>query len=259
MASQKPTKAVVLAAGEGTRLRPLTLDQPKPMLPIAGHPLLEHTLALLRQHGIADVAVNLHHRPEVITEYFSGVSEPHIVYSYEDHLLGTAGAAKKLSHFLDTTFVLVYGDMLIDIDLSDLLAYHRSLSAALTIAVYPEVEDPARCGIVEVDATGRALSFVEKPPKPKSNLANGGIYAIEPEVLREISDGSADFGRDVFPALIARGIPVYVWRIPSYAYYLDIGSFERYEQACRDACEGRIRILQLDHTKSVSRREAPRC
>jgi len=238
-------KALVLAAGEGTRLRPLTLDRPKPMLPIGGRPMLEHTLALLKQHGVRDVAINLHHKSEVITSYFSRFSDMNIVYSHEAEILGTAGAAKKLAHFLDSTFFVIYGDVLTDLDLSALLAYHRAKDAAITIVLY-EVEDPTRCGIVEVDRSGRVGSFVEKPSAPKSNLANAGIYVVEPSVLSHIPGGFADFGFDVFPALIAANAAFYAFPIHSDTYLLDIGSLERYAQACRDAEEGRICLLHLE-------------
>lgn len=134
--------------------------------------LLEHTLALLGRHGVRDIAVNLHCRPGVITSYFSGVSGLDLVYSYEDQILGTAGAAKKLARYLDTTFFLIYGDVLTDLELSSLLNYHRSRDAQMTIVAY-RVDEPTRCGIIEADASGRAISFVEKPVNPASDLVFG--------------------------------------------------------------------------------------
>lgn len=238
-------KAFILAAGEGTRLRPLTLDRPKQMVPILGRPLLEHTLALLRLHGVHDIAINLHYKPEVVTAYLASIPSFRFVYSYENPILGTAGAAKKVEAFLDSTFFLIYGDVLTDLDLSALLEFHRSTSAQMTIAVY-RVEDPERCGIVEADLSGRVRSFVEKPANPSSNLASTGIYVMEPAILRHIPDGFSDFGYHVIPELIGRGIPIYCVTIGPGTYLLDIGSLERYEQACRDAEEGRVRLLSLD-------------
>ncbi len=159
--------------------------------------------------------------------------------------MGTAGAAKKLSQFLDSTFFLVYGDVLTVLDLSALLSFHRSQAAHVTIVVY-QVEDPTRCGIVDVDTTGRVRGFVEKPADPASNLANAGIYVVEPTILSWIPDGFCDFGYHVFPSLLAEGIPIYSWTVDSDTYLLDICSLERYEQACDDALKGRIRMLRLD-------------
>jgi mannose-1-phosphate guanylyltransferase/mannose-1-phosphate guanylyltransferase/phosphomannomutase len=167
-----------------------------------------------------------------------------LVHSYEDPILGTAGAARKLGWFLDTTFVLVYGDVLTDIDLSSLIAFHRSHSVEMTMVVY-RVEDPTRAGIVDIDASGRVVSFVEKPRVPTSDLANAGIYIVEPSVLDLIPDGFADFGFDVIPRLISVNRPIAAWPIRPDDYLLDIGSIERYEQACRDAQNGRISMLRL--------------
>lgn len=215
------------------------------MLPIGGRPLLEHTLALLKSHGVRDVAVNLNYKPEAITAYFAGVSSLSIFYSHEESILGTAGAARRLAPFLDSTFFLMYGDVLTDLDISALLLQHRSNAAHLTIVVYA-VEDPARCGIVETGASCRVLSFAEKPANPTSNLSNAGIYVVEPSILQYIPEGFSDFGYDVIPSLIARRIPVYAYYPDQTANLLDIGSKERYAQACRDVEKGSIQLLSLE-------------
>ncbi len=230
------TRAMILAAGEGTRLRPLTATIPKPMLPLADRPLLEHLLDLLRCHGVSEVAINLHHLPQVIPAHFGdgrrfGVR---ITYSYEERLLGSAGAIKKLEGLFDETFLVLYGDVLTDLDLTALRAFHGARGAALTMALH-QPPDLTRCGVVEIDPEGRVLSFREKPAPDEvcSPWANAGVYVVEPEVQRFIPAGQPfDFGADLFPLLLERGLPVYGYA--TGAYVLDIGSTERYRQAERD-------------------------
>ncbi|MHB8491832.1 MAG: nucleotidyltransferase family protein [Solirubrobacteraceae bacterium] len=248
-------KALLLAAGEGTRLRPLTDRIPKPMLPIDGRPLLEHLVGLLRAHGVTEVAINLHHRGEAITDHFGdgtglGVR---IVYSHEESMLGSAGAAKRLERFLDEPFLVLYGDVLTDVDLTRLGALHRRSGAAATVAVYP-VDDPARCGVVELDATGRVRRFVEKPApgETESSLGNAGVYCLEPDVLSLVPpEAPSDFGHDLFPRLLDSGRTMVAYHDPG-AYYLDIGSIERYEQAQSDARAGRIDLPALAGPDAVA-------
>jgi NDP-sugar pyrophosphorylase family protein len=234
-------KALLLAAGEGTRLRPLTLDRPKPMLPISGRPVLDHLVRLLRWHGVGEIAINLHYRPEAIVEYFADGRDfdVSIRYSHEEQLLGSAGAARQLQSFFDGPFFVLYGDVLTSIDLTRMAAGHRATGALATMALY-EVEDASRCGMVATQADGRVTRFVEKPPAGWANgmLANAGIYVVEPAALRFIPESRPyDFGQHLFPDLLARGLPLYA--CPASAYVLDIGSFERYAQAEADALDGR--------------------
>jgi NDP-sugar pyrophosphorylase family protein len=236
-------RALVLAAGEGQRLRPLTLHMPKPMVPVGGRPVLEHLIALLRLHGITDIAINLHYRPDAIVDYFRDGREfgVAITYAHEAHLLGSAGAARALDAFLTDTFVLLYGDVLTTVDLSALVARHRETGAAGTVGVY-EVDDPSRCGIVEMDASGRITSFVEKPAPGTvtGNLANSGILVLETSILREIPpDEPYDFGLHLFPELLAQGVPLFGERLDGYI--LDIGALDRLEQAEADHLSGRFR------------------
>jgi dTDP-glucose pyrophosphorylase/phosphoheptose isomerase len=226
-------KAVILAAGEGTRLKPLTERYPKPMLPVGGRPLLEHLLELLRSHGIREVAINLHQHPEVVTDYFGDGSRlgMKILYSHEERLLGTAGALKKLSSFLDDTFVVLCGDLLTDADLTSLTEFHRWRDAVATTALY-RVEEPGRAGLVDVATNGRILQFEEKPPPDRrfTDLACAGIYIFEPSVLAEIPDESpSDLGRHLFPRLIDKRLPFY--GLEGLGQVLDIGSAERYALA----------------------------
>lgn len=235
-------KALLLAAGEGTRLRPLTLDRPKPMVPVGGRPVLEHLVALVRAHGVTEIAINLHYKPDPLVAHFGdgsrfGVS---ITYSPEVELLGSAGAAKQLEPFLDETFFVLYGDVLTNLDLTSLAAHHRSAGALVTVALY-EVEDATRAGIVDLTPDGRIARFVEKPAADQvfSNLANAGVYVAEPEVLRQIPMGRPyDFGTDLFPRLLEGGLPLAGLRAPGYV--LDIGSPERYRQAEIDWRAGRF-------------------
>jgi len=236
-------KAMLLAAGEGARLRPLTLHRPKVMLPIAGQPLLVHTLRWLKRYGVEQVAINLHHKSEAITSYCGdgrswGVE---ITYSYEEKLLGTAGAVRKLRPFFDETFVLVYGDVLTDLPLDALLRFHREKgpgppSGYLTMALY-RVPDPTAVGLVGLDEEGRVVAFKEKPRPEEvfTDLANSGILVLEPGIIEHIpADTFYDFGHHLFPKLLEEGVPMYGWPIPPQTYLLDIGTPENYERARRE-------------------------
>jgi len=236
-------KAFILSAGLGTRLRSLGLDVPKVMAPIAGRPLLEHHIALLREQGIHELIVNLHYLPEKITEHFGDGSKfgVHITYSREPELLGTAGAVKKMEHLLrDETFIVLYGDNLIQVEFAPLLEFHRTRRAVATVALF-ESPEPWTGGVVEMEADGRVRRFVEKPdPKEVStNLINAGIYVLESQVLDAIPAGQfRDFGRDVFPKLLADGKAVYAMK--PRAYVQDVGTPERLAKAQRDFERGLV-------------------
>ena len=238
------TRALILAAGEGTRLRPLTLDRPKPMVPIAGRPLLEHTVGWLRGHGVREIAINLNYCPDVIVAHFGDGTEfgVAITYSYEDPLLGTAGAARKVDEFLgDRACVVVYGDVLTDLDLPALLAFHHRQVAqypttAATLSLY-HVPNPTEVGLVGLDGGGQVTRFVEKPSPEEvfTDLANAGVLVVEPSAIGLIPPATFyDFGRDLLPRLLGLGIPLFGWVIPDGTYLLDIGSPEKYAQAQRE-------------------------
>ena len=228
-------KAMILAAGEGTRLRPLTDRCPKPMLPVGGRPLLERTIGWLRQHGVREVAINLHHRPEAITQHFGDGSRfgVRITYSPEAQLLGTAGAVRQLEAFFDTTFAVIYGDVLTDLDLTALADFHRASGSIATLALY-HADNPSARGLVDLDAAGRVTRFVEKPRPEEvfTDLANAGVCILEPAVLPFIPVGvPSDFGRDVFPAMLGAGQRLSGWPIPRGTLLIDIGSPESYREA----------------------------
>ena len=233
-------KGMILAAGEGRRLRPLTDHLPKPMLPVAGRPLLEHIITHLRDSGVTDVAINLHHLPTVVMNYFGNGSRwgMNLHYSVEERLLGSAGGVKRMLSFFDDTFVVYYGDVFTQADLRPLITLHRRSGVLATMGLY-RVPDPWNRGIVQLDNSQTIVRFVEKPPRDQvfSELANAGIYVLEPEVLDRIPAGQVyDFGHDVFPGMLAEGI-----RTAGYVIeddLIDIGLPEKYEEANRIALTG---------------------
>jgi len=239
-------KAMVLAAGEGIRLRPLTLETPKLLLPLGEAPLICHILAWLKSYGICEVAINLHHLGDKIKEFLGDgtLYGLKIVYSPEEALLGTAGGVKRMESFFDGPFVVVYGDMLIDFDLSAMIRFHKNHKAMATLALF-ETSKPWEVGIVQVNGDGRVVSLVEKPEKGNElgNLANGGIYVLEKEVFEHIPEhGFCDFGYEVFPRLIKTGLPIYGYVLGPQDYLIDIGTPEKYNLANSNLKSGRVRL-----------------
>src|SRR6185503_7850936 len=202
-------KAVVMAGGEGTRLRPLTSNQPKPMVPIVGKPCMEHILELLREHGMTDVVVTVAFLPQAIRSYF-GTGDTlgmQIGYSVEESPLGTAGSVRLAADQLNETFLVISGDALCDIDLTALIQFHKEKGAAVTIGL-KSVDNPLEFGIVVTDEDGRVERFLEKPSWSQvfSDTINTGIYVLEPEVLRHVpTDGPYDFSKELFPLLLEMG------------------------------------------------------
>ncbi len=237
-------KAMILAAGVGSRLGHITAAIPKPMAPVGGKPVMEHIVNLLRLYDIRDIVANLHHLPEHIMDYFGQGSEHGVrmTYSVEKTLLGTAGGVKNNQWFLDETFLVISGDALTDINLAEFVSFHRAKKALATIAL-KEVADVEQFGVVITDAAARIKRFQEKPKQQEalSNLVNTGIYIFEPEIFDLIPQGEFyDFGRNLFPLLVEKGAPFYGF--PMAGYWCDIGTVETYEQACRDAAGGLVRI-----------------
>jgi mannose-1-phosphate guanylyltransferase/phosphomannomutase len=237
-------KAVVMAGGEGTRLRPLTSNQPKPMVSIVGKPCMEHILELLRQHGMHDVLVTVAFLPQAIRSYFGDGSAlgMDISYSVEESPLGTAGSVRLAADRLDDTFLVISGDALCDVDLTQLIAFHREKQASVTIGL-KSVDNPLEFGIVVTDEDGRIERFLEKPSWGQvfSDTINTGIYVLEPEVLRHIpSDRPYDFAKELFPLLLEMGRPMYGYVLDGY--WQDIGNLDQYRQANFDALDERVRL-----------------
>jgi mannose-1-phosphate guanylyltransferase/phosphomannomutase len=237
-------KAVVMAGGEGTRLRPLTSNQPKPMVPIVGKPCMEHILELLRAHGFTEVVVTVAFLPQAIRSYFgdgSGLGIE-IEYSVEEVPLGTAGSVRLASGRLDDTTLIISGDALCDIDLSRLVEFHREKRAAVTIGL-KSVENPLEFGIVVTDEDGRVERFLEKPSWGQvfSDTINTGIYVLEPEVLKHVpTDGPFDFSKELFPLLLEMGRPIYGHVCDGY--WQDIGNLDQFRQANFDALDEKVNL-----------------
>jgi len=237
-------KAVVMAGGEGTRLRPLTSNQPKPMVPIVGKPCMEHILELLREHGMTDVIVTVAFLPQAIRSYFGegdtlGMS---IGHSVEESPLGTAGSVRLAAKQLDETFLVISGDALCDVDLTKLVEFHKERGAAVTIGL-KSVDNPLEFGIVVTDDEGRVERFLEKPSWGQvfSDTINTGIYVLEPEVLRHVpTDRPYDFSKELFPYLLEMGRPLYGYVMDGY--WQDIGNLDQYRQANFDALDEKVRL-----------------
>jgi mannose-1-phosphate guanylyltransferase/phosphomannomutase len=237
-------KSVVMAGGEGTRLRPLTSNQPKPMVPIVGKPCMEHIVELLRSHGFEDVIVTVAFLPQAIRGYF-GDGESlglNIEYSVEESPLGTAGSVRLASDKLDDTFLVISGDALCDFDLTKLVDFHKERGAAVTIGL-KSVENPLEFGIVVTDEEGRIERFLEKPSWGQvfSDTINTGVYVLEPEVLQHVPiDRPFDFSKELFPLLLEMGRPLY--GLPMEGYWQDIGNLDQYRQANFDALDERVSV-----------------
>jgi len=234
-----------MAAGLGTRLRPLTDFLPKPMMPIANRPVLHHLLNLLHRHDVREVGINLHAFPDMIQSYFGDGSklDMSITWSYEPELLGTAGGTKRLQSFFGGETILVTsGDGLHDIDVTALLGHHRRMGGIATLSVKP-VSDPSAYGVVILDRDTRIRGFQEKPRRDeaRSELANCGVYVIEAELLDRIPpDAFHDFGRDVWPQLVAANEPIFAYT--TLAYWNDVGDLDEFRNSILDAVLGHVRV-----------------
>jgi mannose-1-phosphate guanylyltransferase len=241
-------KGMVLAAGKGTRLLPLTGEIPKPMAPIAGKPMIQHIFELLAEGGVDEVHVNVFHLAEAILGCYgenARVEGMSVNVSREERLMGTAGGVKRLADRFDETFVVVMGDALTDIDLHEAVAFHKESEALATLALRP-VSDTSRYGVVRLDGEGNIVAFQEKPKPAEaiSTLANTGIYVLEPEALHYIPDYTFfDFANNLFPRLLEAG-EKFVGYEGSF-YWSDVGTLEAYRQAQHDALSGKVRVRIL--------------
>jgi mannose-1-phosphate guanylyltransferase/phosphomannomutase len=233
-----------MAGGQGTRLRPLTSNQPKPMLPIVGRPMMEHVLLLLREHGSTEVVATVQFLASVIRTYFGDGSDLGIslAYATENEPLGTAGSVKNAEAFLDDTFLVISGDHVTDVDLSAAAAFHRQRGAAATV-ILKHAENPLEFGIVIVDDDGRVDRFLEKPGWGEvfSDTINTGIYVLEPEVLQYVPPGEEfDFAKDLFPLLLDKGLPLFGF--VADGYWADVGHLEAYLEVHRDILDRKVRV-----------------
>jgi mannose-1-phosphate guanylyltransferase / phosphomannomutase len=237
-------KAVIMAGGEGTRLRPLTSNAPKPMLPIANRPMMEHVIGLLKVHGIDEIVVTVAFLANAIKTYFGDGSEfgVHIEYADEPVPLGTAGSVGNARHLLDERFLVISGDVITDLDLGRIVEVHEERGALATIGLTP-VENPLEFGIVITRPDGSIERFLEKPTWGQvfSDTINTGIYVLEPEIFRFIPEGrSVDFSSDVFPRLLDEGLPLF--GAVAEGYWEDVGTLEAYSRAHKDVLDGKVAL-----------------
>lgn len=252
-------RAMVLAAGLGTRLRPITYDMPKPMVPVLNRPVMEHILRLLAKHGFTETIANLHWFPELIEEHFGdgsacGVS---LSYSKEEALLGTSGGVRNVADFLGDEFLIISGDALTDLDLAAMRESHQSHDGIATLAT-KRVTDTSQFGVAITDSEGRISGFQEKPDPSEalSDLANCGIYMFRKEIFDFFPapgtskaakegdpEGFADWAMDVFPRLLESDVPFYSHEID--AYWNDIGNLAELRESTVDALTGAVEVEQI--------------
>jgi mannose-1-phosphate guanylyltransferase len=236
-------QAILLVGGEATRLRPLTCNTPKSMVPVLNIPFLEHVIRYLSGHGIKDIILAQGFLPKPMDDYFQdgsrfGVS---LTYSLENKPLGTGGAIKNAEHFLKETFLVLNGDIFTDLDLTAMLKFHKERGSKVTISLTP-VEDPTAYGLIETSSDGRITRFLEKPSwdQVTSNLINAGAYIMDIEMLKKIPPRiSYSFERQLFPQLLEQSDPMYAFASPSY--WIDIGTPSKYLQLHRDLLRGEVK------------------
>lgn len=238
-------RAVLMAGGSGTRLRPLTCDLPKPMVPILNRPIAEHIINLLKRHQITEIIATLHYLPDVMREHFADGSDFGVQMTYaveEDQPLGTAGCVKNIAELLDRTFIVISGDSITDFDLTAALKFHRSKGSKATL-ILTRVPDPIEFGVVIVDENYRIRRFLEKPSTSEifSDTVNTGTYILEPEVLDYLpANQESDFSKDLFPLLLEKGEPMYGY--VAEGYWCDVGQLDVYREAQYDALRGKVKL-----------------
>lgn len=243
-----PIKAVVMAGGEGSRLRPLTIGRPKPMVPIANKSVMEHILDLLKSHHMFEVIVTLRYMAAAIQDAFNdgGNLGMQLTYSVEEIPLGTAGSVRHAAELLDETFVVISGDALTDFDLTELVRRHKACGAMASITL-TRVPNPLEYGVIVTDNSlengGRITQFLEKPSWSEliSDTVNTGIYILEPEILELIPEETEyDFGSQLFPKMLEAGLPLYGHI--AEGYWCDVGNINEYMRANADALYGRVML-----------------
>jgi mannose-1-phosphate guanylyltransferase/phosphomannomutase len=240
-------KAVVMAGGEGSRLRPLTIGRPKPMVPMVSKPVMAHILDHLKRQGITEVVVTLYFMPDLIQSYFGDGSSigMKIHYAIEETPLGTAGSVKNAQQYLDEPFIIISGDAVTDIDLQEIAAFHEERGAKATLTLY-RVPNPLEYGVIITDPDGKITQFLEKPSWGEviSDTVNTGIYVIDPSVLDLIEEGvSTDWSKDVFPKLLETGQPLYGY--VAGGNWTDVGDIGEYMRASSDVLHHRVQVEEM--------------
>jgi mannose-1-phosphate guanylyltransferase len=243
-------KGLILAGGKGTRLRPLTLNLPKPIVPVANRPFLLYQIDLMKSAGIDEIILSLSYQPRKIEDLLKDGADfdVHIRYAVESAPLGTAGAFKNAEKWIEGPTVVFNGDVLTSVDLPAVIATHREKQSMATLVLTP-VEDPTAYGLVESDSSGRIHRFLEKPGMDEitSNTINAGIYVLEPSVLEHIPQGKPfSFERELFPSLLKKGEPVYA--VVSDQYWIDIGTPAKYLEVHRDILGGKFQSPAIPTT-----------
>lgn len=245
-------KAVIMAGGEGSRLRPLTCTVPKPMAKILGKPIIEYILNLLNEHKVDEAAVTLGYLPHIIEEeYEDGFGKMKLDFYREDEPLGTAGSVKRAAAGFDEPFVVISGDAMCDFNLTGIMDFHNAQHAAITIVAVSQ-SDPREYGLLKVDGENRVEGFIEKPSWSQSvtDLANTGVYIINPECLKLIpKDEKFDFAADLFPLMLERGMPIYCYHTDGY--WCDVGSIDAYMKCQKDIFDGRMKIYGSDEGRRL--------
>jgi mannose-1-phosphate guanylyltransferase len=263
---------MVLAAGLGTRLRPITYEMPKPMVPVLNRPVMEHILRLLARHGFTETIANLHWFPEVIRAYFGDGSKfgVGLTFSQEERLLGTSGGVRNVAEFLGEDFLIISGDALTDLDLTAMREFHESHDGIATLAT-KRVADTSQFGVAITGSDGRIQGFQEKPDPSEalSDLANCGIYMFRSEIFDffpepgaslaagpEDPPGFADWAMDVFPRLLEGDVPFYSHETD--AYWNDIGNLDELRASTLDALSGAVAVERDGEVVDGFRSGAPR-
>ncbi|NJM72442.1 MAG: NTP transferase domain-containing protein [Scytonema sp. RU_4_4] len=238
-------RAVLMAGGSGTRLRPLTCDLPKPMVPILNRPIAEHIINLLKRHQITEVVATLHYLPDVMRDYFQDGSDFGVQMTYaveEDQPLGTAGCVKNIAELLDDTFLVISGDSITDFDLTAAIEFHKQKKSKATL-VLTRVPNPIEFGVVITDEENRIRRFLEKPSTSEifSDTVNTGTYILEPEVLEYLpANQECDFSKDLFPLLLSKNEPMYGYI--AQGYWCDVGHLDAYREAQYDALHNKVKL-----------------
>lgn len=242
-------KAVVMAGGEGSRLRPLTINRPKPMVPIVDRQVMAHIIELLKLHGITEIVVTVQYLANVIQDHFGDGAAlgVHIDYSLEEQPLGTAGSVKNAEHLLKEPFLVISGDALTDFNLAKIIAFHNESKALATLTL-TRVPNPLEYGVIIVDEDGHVTQFLEKPSWGEvfSDTVNTGIYVLDPEVFKYIPKGKiTDWSKDVFPSLLRKSDAMYGYI--AEGYWTDVGTIEEYMRANRDYMIGKVNLPRVGH------------